>query len=151
MKVLELKLRLPGLPALTAEIRAALLERELFEPLPHTRAFQIRGTPMAGSNWLMAQVQSSAVFISDDWSVSFHGRRLTDCIEGMCTVITALGQELATPVEISMMESSSNRSNALYRYLDRERALRRALGVGLWLLTLAAGGVVGSLLQWAIG
>ena len=106
---------------------------------------------MAAPNWLMAQVQSSAVFISDDWSVSFHGRRLTDCIEGMCAVITALGQELATPVEISMMESSSNRSNALYRYLDRERALRRAFSVGLWLLTLAAGGAAGSLLQWAIG
>lgn len=138
-------------PALDERTRVVLREAADFKPLPPKRAEQAWGSPVPGQICFIAQIQESAVFISEDWMTTIRSRRLIDCVGGMCAVINALTKELGGPVTVELWDIRDSRGNSLYRQLDRERNTRRCLAIGLWFFALAASAFAGALIQWIFG
>ena len=147
MEVLEVQLRVPGHPMLEQPVRAALRNSEVFKTLPLHRISQVWRDPLPVQGCFIAQVHDSAVFISEDWTASIHGRRLIDCVSAMCAIVNELGREFGTQVEIWLPYYPGAPDNELYRQLDREQTIRRVKALGLWVLTLVAGGIAGALVQ----
>ena len=150
MELLDIQLRVPGYATLDEPTRVELRNLDLFQPLPLHRAAQVWGGPIPSEVCFSAQVQDSAVFVTEGWAVAIRGPRLIDCVVSMCAIANMLGQELGTQLGIDLPEQRKGSGNVLYRALDRQRAMQRARAVGLWVLTLAAGGLVGALLQWTL-
>ena len=150
MELLDVQLRVPGYLTLDEPTRAALRNLDLFQTLPLRRAEQVWGGPVPSGVCFSAQVHDSAVFITEGWAFAIRGPNLIDCVVSMCAIANILGQELGCPIGIDLPEQRKGSGNVLYRALDRQRAMRRARAVGLWILTLAAGGLVGALLQWIL-
>jgi hypothetical protein len=151
MEVLIVQLTVDRHPVLDQSARLVLRNSEAFSALPIHRIQQVWRGPLPVQGCFVAQVQDSAVFISEDWIASIHGRNLLVCLSAMCAIVNALGQEFETQVEIRLPYYPGAPGNELYRQLDREQAMRRFRAVGLWILTLVAGGIVGALLQWLLG
>lgn len=150
MELLDIQLWVPGYPTLDEPTRAVLRNLDLFQTLPLHRAEQVWGGPIPSGVCFSAQVQDSAVFVTEGWAVTIRGPNLIDCVVSMCAIANLLGQELACPIGIDLSEQHKGSGNVLFRALDRQRAMRRARSVGFWILTLAAGGLVGALLQWIL-
>ena len=151
MESLIVQFSMGGHPALDERTRVVLRNGEDFKPLPPKRAEQAWGGPVSGQICFIAQIQESAVFITEDWMATIRSRRFIDCVGGMCAVINALTKELGGPVTVELWDVRYSGGNSLYGQLDRERNIRRCLAIGLWLLALAASGVAGALIQWIFG
>ena len=150
MESLIVQFTMDGHPVLDQQTRVLLRNNEAFKPLPAERAEQAWGGPVPSQVCFSAQTQESAIFITEDWVATIRGRRLIDCVGGMCAVINALRQEFGTPIEVELSDSHFSGDNSLYRQLDRERAKRRYGAIGLWLFTIVVSGFVGALIQWII-
>ena len=152
MKTLGVQLTVRDYPELDQSARAKLRNSGAFETLSVSRSAQVWGGFTPTQFCFTAQVQDTAVFVSADWEVAIHSRRLIDCVSALCSIINVLGQEFVAPIEISLLDTDldtrNKRSDALYRQLSRERALRRVRAIRLWLLTIVVGGFAGVLLQW---
>ena len=152
METLGVQLTMREYPELDQSARTKLRNSEVFQTLSISRSTQVWGGSIPAQFSFTAQVQGTAVFISDDWEVAIRGRRLIDCVGALCAIINVLGQEFIAPIEIALLDTDldarNKGSDALYRQLGRERALRRATAIGLWLLTIVVGGLAGLLLQW---
>lgn len=122
----------------------------MFQTLPMSRAVQVWRGSIPAEVCLSAQVLDSAVFFTEAWEISIHGPRHRDCIASMCSIVNVLGKQFQVPVEIELTESSDTLSNALFRQLDQKEVVRRALSVVFWMLTLAAGGLLGVLIRWIL-
>ena len=151
MESLIVQFSMGGYPALDERTRVVLRNAEDFKPLPPKRAEQAWGSPVPGQICFIAQIQESAVFITEDWMTTISSRRLIDCVGGMCAVINALTKELGGPVTVELWDIRDSRGNSLYRQLDRERNTRRCLAIGLWFFALAASAFAGALIQWIFG
>ena len=147
MDVLDLQLRIPGYPALDQPTRTALRNLEVFQTLPMNRAVQVWRGQIPTEVCLSAQVLDAAVFFTEAWEISIHGRRLRDCVGSMCAIVSALGKEFQVPIEMGMTEPSDTFGNTLFRQLDRKEIMRRGVAVAFWALTLIAGGLLGALVQ----
>jgi hypothetical protein len=140
-----------GIPILDQLGRTELRNSEVFGSLPIHRIHQVWRGPVPMQGCFVAQVQNSAVFISEDWIASIHGRRLIDCVSAMCAIVNAIGQEFGAQVEIRLPYHSGAPGNELYRQLDREQVTRRFRAFGLWTFTLVASGLTGAFIQWLLG
>ena len=119
----------------------------MFRPLPLRRAEQAWGGPIPGNVRFIAQVQETAVFITEGWEAGIRGRRFVDCTGAMCAIMDGLGQEFQVPIGIELVEPTDSFGNPLYRQLDRKQVMQRTLSIALWVLTLVAGGLLGALIQ----
>ena len=98
MELLDLQLRVPGYPTLDEPTRMELRNLDLFQALPLHRAAQVWGGPIPSEVCFSAQVQDSAVFVTEGWAVAIRGPRLIDCVvSGMCAIANMLGQEFEGP------------------------------------------------------
>ena len=151
MEILSVQLTVHSFLVLDQSARMTLRNSEVFSTLPIHRNQQVWRGPVPIEGCFTGQVQNCAVFISEDWIASIHGRRLIDCVSAMCAIVNALGQEFGTPVEIRLPYYSGAPGNELYRQLDREQITRRFRAFGLWIFTLLAGGLAGAFIQWLLG
>ena len=92
---------------------------EAIKGLPLDRAEQAWGNTVPSQMVFLAQVGDSAVFITEDWDVTIRSRRLIDCIGGMCTMLSALGQEFDSPIAVELSDKDDPSVNSLYDALDR--------------------------------
>ena len=148
MESLVVLITVDGHPVLDQNTRALLRNNEAFKALQPDRAEQAWGGTVPGQVCFIAQAQETAIFITEDWVTTIRGRRLLDCVGGMCTVINALRQEFGTPVVVELSDTRYSSGNPLYLQLDRERTRRRYRTFGLWLFTIVASGLAGALIQW---
>lgn len=149
MEILELQLRVSGHPSLEQDTKEDVMNEETFEPLPHSSQIRLLGQ-VAPESWLAAQVQNSAVFISQDWTVSIHGKNLINCVAAMSVLISSVGQELRAPVGVSLISHPSNRVEPLHLVLKRVDRRERIWGVIKWGATILISAGVGALIQWLI-
>lgn len=148
MEILELQLRVQGLPNLDDATRNTLIATGGYSALPLRRVSQIWHGSVPGQLRLSLNVQGAAVFVTDDWVVSIHGKRLIDCVGSLCAIVSTLDSAFNASVTIDLLTTSRvNDAKALFRQLDRERTLGRVKSVFVWAFTLLAGGLLGALIQ----
>ena len=151
MESLVVLLTVDDHPVLDQNTRALLRSNKAFTALQPERAEQAWGGAVPGYIHFIAQAQGTAIFIKEDWVTTIQGRRLLDCVGGICAVINAIRQEFGMPVMVELSDSHYSNGDSLYLQLDRERARRRYRAIGLWFLTILASGMAGALIQWIIG
>ena len=145
MEALELKIMVADHPTLDQSIRESLMAGEAFRPLPHSLQRQLLGQ-VASGNWLTAQVQDTAVLITEDWVVSIHGKKLIDSVSAMTVLLNSIGQESGVPVTVDLINQNVS-DEPLHRALERESRKQRVLGVIKWGLTIIVSAAAGALLQ----
>ena len=120
---------------------------EAFRPLPHSWQRRVLGQ-IASGNWLTAQVQNSAVFITEDWVVSIHGKRFINRVYAMTVLLNSIGQELDAPVSVDLLIYQNGNDETLHRALERESKKERVIGAIKWGSTIIVSVVMGALFQW---
>ena len=147
MKTLDLKLRVTGHASISGSTKEALWETDAFRPLPHsTQRKWLTMVPPAV--WFSAEVQGSAVFISEDWVVSIYGKRLINCVAAMSTLLSTISHELGAPVAVSLLTPSIERDEPFHRVLKREASRNFIVGALKWGTTILVSGAAGALIQW---
>ena len=150
MEILELKLRVPGRPILNQSTKALLIEGEALSPLPHSLQARLPG-PFVERNGLTAQVQNSAVFITEDWVVSIHGKDLMQCISAMSVLLNSISRELGESVEVDLLTQQNNKTDEPL-HIELARQVRKdRIKAGLkWGITILASALAGALIQWLL-
>lgn len=150
MERLDLQISVPGYPTLSKRIRVALLEGEELTRMAHDAQQKLLGHAAYG-DWLSAEIEDVGVFISPDWVVSIHGRRLFECVVAMSVLMSAIGQVLETPVAFKLHpQTSSGHDQSLYEVLKQQTRRDQIVRWTKWGLTILASAVAGALLQWAV-
>ncbi len=126
-----------GRPILDQPTRMAIRNVEAIKGLPLDRAEQAWGGTVSSQIVFQAQVGDSAVFITEDWGVTIRSRRLVDCVGGLCTMLSTLGQEFDSPIMVELSDTDDPDVNPLYDALDREQRVQRYWGYGKAFLTVS--------------
>lgn len=149
MERLDLQISVPGHPTLNEPIRVALLEGEELTVMTHDAQQKLLGHAAYG-DWLSAEIEDVGVFVSPDWVVSIHGRRLYECIVAMSVLMNSIGQELAVPVAFKLQpQTSGDRDKSLYEVLKQQARRDQIVRWTKWGLTILVSAVAGAVLQWA--
>lgn len=90
MERLDLQVSVPGYPTLSEPVRVALLEGEELTGMTHDTQQKLLGHAAYG-DWLSVEIEDVEVFVSPDWAVSIHGRRLHECVVAMSVLMSAIG------------------------------------------------------------
>jgi hypothetical protein len=91
MKILELQFRVQNHPALDAETRSLIVDAGGFSPIPLSKCTQIWRGFIPNQIKMSINVHGAAVFITDEWIASIHGRRLIDCVGALCAIVECIG------------------------------------------------------------
>ena len=150
MERLDLQISVPGYPTLREPVRVALLEGGELTAMTHDVQQELLGHAAYG-DWLSAEIEDVGVFVSPDWVVSIHGKRLFECVVAMSVLMSAIGQELAVPVAFKLRpQTNRGHDQSLYEIL-KQQARRDQIVRGIkWGLTILASAAVGALMQWAV-
>ena len=136
MEILDIQLRVQGLPALDQTTRAALMAGEALRPLTSYLRSQLLEYPVPSRRALEVQVQDSAVLITEDWTVMIIGGRLIHCVSAMCVLLSLIGRGLQTPVTVQLLTPAHRGRDPLYRMLNHEARKARVKRVIVWGLTI---------------
>ena len=116
-------------PIFDQSTRMAISDVEAIKSLPLDRAEQAWGGTLPGQIVFWAQIGDSAIFVTEDWGVTIRSRRLIDCVGGMCTILSVLGQEFSSPIAVELSDVDAPNINSLYDDLDREQRVQRYLEI----------------------
>ena len=104
----------------------------------------------AYGDWLSVEIEDVGVFVSPDWVVSIHGRRLYECVVAMSVLMSEIGQKLAVPVAFKLHpQTSRGHDQSLYEVLKQQARRDQIVRWTKWVLTILASASAGALLQWA--
>ena len=125
MQRLEFKLTVPGHALLDDNVREFLQSEEAFAPLPHSLRGPVsdHGVP---HGLFSVRVEQSRVFISNDWVVSIHARKLIQCVSAMAILLSTIGRRSDGAVEVSFLLPRKARKrpwNAHCKWRNGKRAL----------------------------
>lgn len=137
MEALRVPLTIDRRPILDQSTRTAIRNVEAIKVLPLDMAEQAWGSTVPSQIIFLAQVGDSAVFITEDWDVTIRSRRLVDCVGGMCTILSVLGQEFRSPIAVELSDTDDHNINSLYDALDREQRVQRYWGYGKAFITVS--------------
>ena len=147
MKTLTVQLTVLSNPVLGQTTRVALRNVAVFRSLPPKRAEQAWGGAVPSQIHFFAQIEKSAIFITEDWGVTVRSRRLSDCVSDIFTVLNALERDLGMSVTVELIDTHDSARNPLYDQLDRERRMGTYWAIALWVLTIVVSGIVGAMIQ----
>lgn len=137
METLRVQFTIDNRPILDQSTRMAIRGVEAIKGLPLDRAEQAWGSTVPSQIVFLARVGDSAVFVTEDWDVTIRSSRLVDCVGGMCTMLSALGQEFSSPVAVELSDKDDPSVNSLYDALDREQRVQSYWGYGKVFITLS--------------
>ena len=137
METLRVQLTIDRRPILDQSTRMAIRNVEAIKGLPLDRAEQAWGSTVPSQIVFLAQVGDSAVFITEDWDVTIRSSRLVDCVGGMCTMLSVLGQEFSSPITVDLSDIDDHNINSLYDALDREQRVQRYWVYGRVFITVS--------------
>ena len=150
MERLDLQISVPGYPTLSEPVRVALLAGEELTRMTHDAQQKLLGHAAYG-DWLSAEIEDVGVFVSPDWVVSIHGRRLYECVVAMSVLMSAIGRELAVPVAFKLHpQTSRGHDQSLYEVLKQQTRRDQIVRWTKWGLTILASAAAGALLQWTV-
>ena len=147
MKTVTVQLTVLDNPVLDQTTRVALRKVAVFRSLPPKRAEQAWGGIVPSQIHFLAQIERSAIFITENWEVTVRSPRLSDCFSDIFTVLNALERDLEMSVTVDLIDTPDSTKNPLYNQLDRERRMRTYRAIGLWVLTILVSGIVGAMIQ----
>ena len=147
MEILDLRIEVLGHPRLNLYTKEHLMAEEAFSPLPHSLQMQLFGH-IASGNWLTAQVQDSAVLVAEDWTVSIHGKKLSQNVSAMAVLLNSISQGLNAPVSIDFPTLQSGSGEPLHTSLRRQSQKDRTIGIIRWGATIIVSALVGAFVQW---
>ena len=148
MEVLELQLRVQGRALLDQSAKEILIATWEFSPLLLKRISEIWKSSAPNEIRVSINVHGTALFITEDWVVSIHGKRLIECVGALCVLLSSLESAFHVPVSVDLLTPQSARDDSnLYKQLDRERRLGRVRGAMFWAITLVVGGLIGVISQ----
>ena len=153
MQILDLELTVPGCPAMDTSIREYLRNAEGFERLTHSMQKSVFGQ-VAPFGLFTAEIQGSAIVISEDWVVSIHGKKLINCVLALSVLLNVIGQRINAPVEVKVSPYQVGSDEPLHRVIGRQAKRSTILGyiekVVFALLGAALGVVLTLIVQWII-
>ena len=150
MESLVVQLTVPNFPLLNEDAKVALMNTEGLNTLPPKPAEDAWGGTVPTQVCFIAQIQDSAVFFTEDWVVTIRSRKLIDCVEGMCGILNAFGQEFGTFIGVELSDTHDRRGRSLYDQLDRERTTRRFKEIGAWVISILASGAAGATISYIL-
>ena len=147
MQRLEFKLTVPGHALLDDNVREFLQSEEAFAPLPHSLRGPVsdHGVP---HGLFSVRVEQSRVFISNDWVVSIHARKLIQCVSAMAILLSTIGRRSDGAVEVEVLTSQESKKETLERSLQMEKRKARFIGLCRWTGTILASVALGAFVQW---
>ena len=147
MEILDLRIRVLNHPTLDEVTRESLMAGEAFRPLAHSLQMQLLGQ-VASGNWLTAQVQESAVLITEDWVVSIHGKKLIHSVYAMSVLLNSISRELNAPVSVDLLAPEPRNDEPLHRVLERQPKTARIIGAIKCGATILLSAIAGAVIQW---
>ena len=149
MERLDLQISVPGYPTLSEPVRLTLTEGEELTRMAYDAQQRLLGHAAYG-DWLSVEIEDVGVFVSPDWVVSIHGRRLYECVVAMSVLMSEIGQRLAVPVAFKLHpQTSLGHDQSLYEVLKQQARRDQIVRWTKWVLTILASASAGALLQWA--
>lgn len=147
MELLELELNVAGRPLMDQIAREQLLAGGVLERLEHSlRAKLPRLVSAHGS--LTAQVEQTAVFITDDWVVSIYGKRLLQCVSAMLVLSNEIQNRLGETIDIRLRGLQQDEGDSLVQAVKAERRNGIILGSIKWAGTILISALAGAIVQW---
>lgn len=147
MQWLEFKLTVPGHPLMDDMVKEQLLSEDALAPLAHS----LRGPAsdqLVPAGLFAVRVEQTRVFISNDWVVSIHAKKLIQCVSAMAILLSSIGRQLGEAVEVHILTSRGKDEETLEHSLRREEQKGRAIGFVKWAGTILAGAALGAFVQW---
>lgn len=129
--------------------KSQLLSGDALGTLEHSLRARIppRAAPQGS---LAVRVGETGVFISDDWVVSIHGRRLIQCVSAMLVLLDWIGQQLEATVEVRLSGLQNGKNEQLESAVSRGEKCERWIAMAKWSVTILASVGLGALIQWLV-
>ena len=150
MTVLEIRDTVAGYESLSEEIIQRLMNAEDFNPLTPDLQRRVLGQMMPSPSWLVAEVEGTAILVTNQWIVSIHGDSLAHCVVTLMKYRNAVAKTLGTTVKGKIQTPIVENTGPLHEVVsrrEREGRFRDKLSRIRWeLASAAAGAVIGSAL-----
>ncbi len=124
-----------------------LLSEEALVPLAHSLRARIHKQAVP-DGLFAAQVEQTGVFISDDWVVSIHAKKIIQCVSAMAILLSSIGRQVSGSVEVEILSSQRDEVETLNRSLREEKRKGRIIAFGKWAGTILASAALGAFIQW---
>ena len=98
LTVLEIHDTVSGYSGLNEEIIQKLMTMEGFSPLTPNLQRRVLGQMIPSPSWLVAEVDGTAVLVTNQWVVSIHGDSLAHCVAALVKYRNAVATNLAATV-----------------------------------------------------
>ena len=98
MTVLEIQDSVVGHERLNEDVIRRLMDAEGFSTLPPDLQRRVLGQMIPSPSWLVAEVEGSAVLVTNQWVVSIHGDSLAHCVAALVKYRNAVAITLSTTV-----------------------------------------------------
>ena len=153
MTVLEIQDTVAGYESLNEEVKQKLMTAEDLSTLPPDLQRRVLGQIIPSSSWLAAEVDGSAVLVTDQWIVSIHGDSLAHCIAALVKYRNAVATRLDTAVtgelHTPFVVNTGPLSEVATRREQERRSQRRFrdnVKMAIWTLAGAVAGFVMAML-----
>ena len=143
MTVLEVQDTVAGFESLNEQIIQRLMTAEGFSLLPPNLQRRVLGQVIPSPSWLVAEVDGSAVLVTNQWVVSIHGDSLAHCVAALVKHRNAVAMNLATTVIGELHTPFVGNTGPLSEVATRrekEKRFRDNVKMAVWTL---AGAIIG--------
>lgn len=145
MTVLEIQDSVVGYEYLNEEVIQRLMTSEDLSALPPDLQRRVLGQMIPSPSWLVAEVDGSAVLVTNQWVVSIHGDSLAHCIAALVKYRNAVATRLDTTVtgelHTPFVENTGPLSEVATRR-EQERRFRDYVKMASWTFAGAVAGFV---------
>ena len=149
MELLEFKMEMSGRPSMDQAARELLLAGDAVQPLAHSLRSRIPQRPTAQGS-LEVMVAETATFITDDWVVSIHSKKLTQCVAAMVALLNCTSSQLGELPDVKLLGLIHRPVVSLDKAIRQDKLKRNLLGAAKWGATILVSAGAGALLQWSI-
>lgn len=149
MTVLEIQDAVAGYDSLNEEVIQRLMTAEGLSTLTPDLQRRVLGQMILSSSWLAAEVDGSAVLVTNQWVVSIHCDSLVHCVAALVKYRNAVATRLATTVTGELHTPIAENTGPLNEVATRRenerrsaRRLRENVKMAGWTLAGAVAGFV---------
>ena len=126
MTVLEIQDSVVGHERLNEDIIQRLMDAEGFSTLPPDLQRRVLGQMIPSPAWLVAEVEGSAVLVTNQWVVSIHGDSLAHCVAALVKYRNAVATSLSTTVTGELHTPFVENTGPLSEVATRRETERRS-------------------------
>lgn len=147
MEFLDFQLVMQDHPMMDDESKGLLMAGDVLgalEPSLHRKLPQ----QVTARGSLTAQVEQTAIFVTDDWVVTICGKRLLQCVSAMLILKGWVERQLEKPTDIRLLGLRQGKGDDLDEAVRRDRRKEKTISIAKWVGGPLLGALVGFFLQW---